>query len=255
MKIAEPIEGLDLEQCRTQWQQNRLDIEAGRPLTFMLTSAQIAAAKTSIKEESTPREDRRGQWHFPYPEALRCYLSLLPISSGIDVKPSESVPLRFRGSFSYFPLKVFFADPAFRHFEIDQLALNRAEGVLLSRARGDRIDLATIDEVLCRVVIPSCVDLEIIVRNIDIVPHPFMCGIAAMHSVMDRREDLLRNCLGRRPGAHAWWWKPSHQRIVDLPEEEARRIDALFELCADGLPRRDFRTPKLMQDPGWVWLF
>jgi len=52
MKIDEPIEELNLAQCRVQWQQNRLDVEAGRPLTFMLTPAQIAAVKASIKEES-----------------------------------------------------------------------------------------------------------------------------------------------------------------------------------------------------------
>ncbi len=44
----DPIDGLTLVECRTRWQQNRRDIDAGIPLTFALTPAQVAAAKSSL---------------------------------------------------------------------------------------------------------------------------------------------------------------------------------------------------------------
>ncbi len=63
------------------------------------------------------------------------------------------------------------------------------------------------------------------------------------NSVVQRRRDLLLNCdRDRRPLGYASWWREDHQRLVDLPEEEARRLDADIALCSDGTPRRDLRV-------------
>lgn len=93
-----------------------------------------------------------------------------------------------------------------------------------------------------------CVDLARTVRNVGSVPRKFWCAIASHSSIVDRRENLLRNCSGdRRPLDYARsWWKEDHQRLVDLPEEEARRIEATLARCADGSPRRDLRVAQDM---------
>jgi hypothetical protein len=210
-----------------RWRQNRLDMESGRPLTFVLTPAQIAAAKLSIKEDPSL--------------GLICFRSVLPISTGIDVNPGESTTASIRIRLSESPYRFIFADRVANYFEVDQVSLGISGGVLRSRDRGDLMDLASIEYTLCRIVIPACVDVKIAVRNIDSAPHPFICAILSAHSAVERRADLLRNCSpDRRPLAYASWWGEQHQRIVNLSEEEARQIDATLGSCADGTPRRRF---------------
>lgn len=42
------IDGLTRAECRMRWWQNRCDIDAGIPLTFAMTPAQVAGAKSSL---------------------------------------------------------------------------------------------------------------------------------------------------------------------------------------------------------------
>lgn len=68
------------------------------------------------------------------------------------------------------PEKTCFDQATFRCFEVDEVALRpwrRPPLVLQSRACGDRTDLASVDELLCRVIVPTNVDLGLTVRNLD----------------------------------------------------------------------------------------
>lgn len=178
---------------------------------------------------------------------LKSCLSCLPLCSYVDVAPGEVTTVTIWPSFSEFPEKAGFGQETSDCFEVDEVSLRswtKVPRVLQSRDRGDRTDLASIGELLCRVVLPCCVDLTLTVRNVGSVPQKFWCAIASRSSIVDRRENLLRNCSGdRRPLDYARsWWKEDHQRLVDLSEEEARRIEATLARCADGSPRRDLRV-------------
>jgi hypothetical protein len=192
--------------------------------------------------------------------------SLLPMTSDHDVAPGEVITVSIRPSFSEFPEKAGFAQTTSGQFEVDEVALRpwkRAPHVLQSRDRGDRTDLASVSELLRRVVLPPCIDLALTVRNISDAPHRFACAIASHSSVVDQREHLLRTLHAQRqmnehpahPSLAPWrlfhmmregeerpgWWKEDHQRLVDLPETAANKIEAALARCADGSLRRDLR--------------
>jgi hypothetical protein len=48
-------DGLTQEECRIRWWQNRCDLDAGIPLTFALTPAQVTVAKSSLGLRDAPR--------------------------------------------------------------------------------------------------------------------------------------------------------------------------------------------------------
>jgi hypothetical protein len=178
---------------------------------------------------------------------LESCLSLLPMSSHRDVAPGEVMAVKGWSNCLIFPYKTVFAQETSGNFEIDEISLQpwqQSPRVLQSRDRGDRTDLASVDELLQRVVVPHCVDLALTVRNIRSTPQRFMCGIASHSSVVERRESLLRDCsCDRRPLDYArGWWKEDHQRLVDLSEEAARRIEAVLARCTDGSPRQDLHV-------------
>ena len=180
--------------------------------------------------------------------------SILPVTSYRDVQPGEVMTVEVRSRHAEFPEKTCFSQATSGCFEVDEVALRpwlRAPRVLQARDRGDRTDLASVDELLCRVVVPTCVDLVFTVRNVGSTPQRFVCGIVSRGSVVDRREDLLFNCSGdRRPLDYArWWWREDHQRLVDLSEAAARKIEAVLTRCADGSSRRDFRVDLGLEHP------
>ena len=169
---------------------------------------------------------------------------MLPISSGRDVAPGEVITVGVSLNCATFPEMAYFGQITSDCFEVDEVSLvprgaSPVPCVLQSRARGDRTDLESIDELLRRVVVPAVVDLALTVRNVGSVPQGFMLGIASHSSVLELREGLLRNCSGDRP---PWWWEEDHQHLVDLSEEEAGMIEATLARCADGSPRRDLRV-------------
>lgn len=198
------------------------------------------------------------------PTILKSCRSILPISSGCDVAPGEVIVIKFRSTYSEFPEKVVFGQETSGCFEVDEVSLRPWGQVLQSRGRGDRTDLASIGELLCHVVVPTCVDLALTVRNTGSVPQKFICGIASHSSIVDQREHLLRTLHAQRqmnehpahPSLAPWrlfhmmregeerpgWWKEDHQRLVDLSEREAKKIEATLMRCADGSPRRDLRV-------------
>ncbi len=49
------IDSLTRKECRMRWWQNRCDLDAGIPLTFALTPAQVAVAKASLGLCAAPR--------------------------------------------------------------------------------------------------------------------------------------------------------------------------------------------------------
>jgi hypothetical protein len=180
-------------------------------------------------------------------EIMKSCLSLLPMSSGLDIAPGEAMVVEARSNYAQFPDKTYFERAASGCFEIDKVSLRpwkRDPFVLQSRARGDRTDLESIDELLRRVVLPSYVELVLTVRNVSSAPQKFVCGVASHISVVDLRRHLLSICSpDRRPLNFArWWWKEYHQRIVDLSEEETKKIEAALAWCVDGSPRRDLRV-------------
>lgn len=59
--------------------------------------------------------------------------------------------------------------------------------------------------------------------------HPSLAPWRLFHMMREGEE---------RPG----WWKEDHQRLVDLSEREAKKIEATLMRCADGSPRRDLRV-------------
>lgn len=174
------------------------------------------------------------------PKILESCLSLLPVTSGCDVVPGEVMTVEVRSSYLEFPERAYFGQETCSSFEVDEISLRpwkQAPHVLQSRDRGDRTDLASVDALLQRVIVPACVDLMLTVRNVGNSPQRFMCGIKSYSSVLERRADLRRaRCHGPE------WWREDHQRLVDLSEEEARRIDAALTRRADGSPRRDLHV-------------
>jgi hypothetical protein len=198
------------------------------------------------------------------PKILKACLSVLPLCSYRDVAPGEVMNVNVRSSFSEFPEKAAFAQETSGCFEVDEVSLRPRGQVLQSRDRGDRTDLASIGELLCRVVVPTCVDLTLTVRNTGSVPQKFMCAIVSHSSIVDQREHLLRTLHAQREmnehpshlSLAPWrlfhmmregeerpgWWKEDHQRLVDLSEREAKKIEATLMRCADGSPRRDLRV-------------
>jgi hypothetical protein len=52
------IDSLSRKECRMRWWQNRCDLDAGIPLTFALTPAQVAVAKSSLGLRDATRRDR-----------------------------------------------------------------------------------------------------------------------------------------------------------------------------------------------------
>jgi hypothetical protein len=185
---------------------------------------------------------------------LKSPRSILPISSHCDVAPGEVMTVNVRSNYAEFPEKTCFDQATSRCFEVDEVALRpwrRAPLVLQSRDRGDRTDLASVDELLRRVVVPTCIDLMLTVRNVGSAPQRFVCGIVSRSSVVDRRQDLLLNCSGdRRSLDYArWWWKEDHQHLVNLSEATASKIEAVLARCADGSPRRDLRKALGLEDP------
>lgn len=179
---------------------------------------------------------------------LESCLSILSMTSGRDVAPGEVMTVEVRSSNSEFPEKTFFGQVTSGYFEVDEVSLRprrRVPRVLQSRDRGDRADLASVDELLRRVIVPTCVDLALTVRNVGNSPQRFVCGIKSHSSILELREDLLHNCSpsGRPLDYARWWWREGHQRLVDLSEEAARSIEVALARCADGSPRRDLRVP------------
>lgn len=193
--------------------------------------------------------------------------SILPVTSSRDVMPGEVTTVDVRSSYSEFPEKTCFGQATLGRFEVDEVSLRpwrRSSLVLQSRDQGDRTDLASVDELLRRVVIPPCVDLALTVRHVGDAPQRFVCGVVSRSSVVDRRENLLHTLhvqremnehpshpslvpwrlfhMMREGEERPWWWREDHQRLVDLSEEEARRIEAALAQCADGSPRRDLRV-------------
>ena len=101
-------------------------------------------------------------------------------------------------------------------------------------------------------------------RNVGTAPQRFMSVIVSHSSVLEQREHLLRTLHAQRemnespsqPSLAPWrlfhmmregeerpgWWREEHQRLVDLSEEAAKRIEASLMRCADGAPRRDLRV-------------
>lgn len=180
-------------------------------------------------------------------QILKSCLSILPMISHLNVAPGEVMTVEVRSNYAEFPEKMSFDQATSGCFEVDEVALRswgRVTRVLQSRDRGDRADLASVVALLRRVIIPACVDLVLTVRNLGSAPQKFVCGVVSHSSIVEWRDDLLRNCSGgRRPLDYARsWWKEDHQRLVDLPKEEARRIEATLARCADGSPRRDLRV-------------
>lgn len=185
---------------------------------------------------------------------LKSSRSILPVTSYRDAQPGEVMTVEVRSNHAEFPETTVFGRETSSCFEVDEVALRpwmRAPRVLQSRDRGDRTDLASVNELLRRVVVPTCVDLVLTVRNVGSAPQRFVCGIVSRSSVVDQREGLLLNCSGdRRPLDYArWWWREDHQHLVDLSEAAARRIEAVLARCADGSPRRDLRVDLGLEDP------
>lgn len=173
--------------------------------------------------------------------------TILRVTSYRDVEPGEVMPVGIRPIYTQFPEKTCFGQVTSGCFEVDEIALRsgmRVPRILQSRDRGDRTDLASVDELLRRVIVPACIDLSLTVRNVSSAPQKFVCGVVFRNSVVDQRENLLLNCSGdRRPLDYArWWWREDHQRLVDLSEATARRIEGMLARCADGSSRRDLRV-------------
>lgn len=173
------------------------------------------------------------------PAKTRC---VLPMTSGRDLSPGEVATVTMRSHFSEFPDKVYFSNPSFEVIEVSLRPWKKTPLVIRTGYGGGRNDLASIGDLLCRVILPANVDLAITVRNVGDSPRPFLCGIGSNASVVDRRNDLLRyRSHTRRPLDFASWWSEDHQRIVDLSHEEATEIDAALMKCRDGSPRIDLR--------------
>jgi hypothetical protein len=172
------------------------------------------------------------------PKILESCRRVLPISSGRDVAPDEAITVGVSLNCTTFPEEAHFGQITFDCFEVDKVSLiprseSRVPVVLQSRARGDRTDLESVDELLRRIVVPAAVDLALTVRNVSSVPQRFMFGIASHISVLELRKGFLRDGPGE--------WREDYQRLIDLSEEEARRIDVTLARCADGSPRQDLR--------------
>jgi hypothetical protein len=159
---------------------------------------------------------------------LKSCRSILPMISHRNVVPGEVMTVDVRSNYAEFPEKMSFDQATSGCFEVDEVALRpwrRPLLVLQSRDRGDRTDLASVDALLRRVIIPACVDLALTVRNLGSAPQRFVCGVVSHISVVEWRERLL------------------------LSEATARRIEATLARCADGSPRRDLREALGLEDP------
>ncbi len=192
--------------------------------------------------------------------------SMLPLCSHRDVEPGEAITVSIRSSYSEFPEVVYFGE-TFVYFEVDLISLRHwslGRIVLQSRDLDDSIDSVSVIEALGRVIIPRSADIEIAVRNVDVASRPFASAIKSHSSVVERRAHLLcalraqceMNAHPSDPSLASWrlfhlmregnerpsWWTESDQGLVDLPEEDAVRLDADLARCADGGSRRDLRV-------------
>lgn len=89
--------------------------------------------------------------------------SLLRMNSGVEISPGETKILSVRSRFTEFPERMVVVD----RFEIEEISLNSPPIVLRSRDRNGPIDLASIDELLCRMIVPRGTGIAFSVRNID----------------------------------------------------------------------------------------
>lgn len=170
--------------------------------------------------------------------------SILPVCAHRIIAPGEVLNVSVRSDFTEFPERAIFGQKVSDYFEISEVSFhpwNRAPRVLQSRAVNNRTDVASINELLCRVIVPAFHELTLTVRNISGLSQKFEGVIVSRNSIVEQRERLLRGCTStQRPRRYARrWWTTAHQRIVDLSEKEAKKIEAALKRCTDGSPRQN----------------
>jgi len=179
------------------------------------------------------------------PEIPRILRSILPLSSHVDVAPGAVRVVDVRSRWAEFPDVVAISATS-ACFEVEEVSLRFWDRpcprvVLYSRVRGDPTHPGLVQELLGRVVVPAHVDLTLVVRNVGNAPRPFVCGVIGHRSAVDYLGELSRDLAWQRRG-DLDWWGDEHERLVNLSEEDAGRIDEALMRRADGSPRRDFRV-------------